>query len=379
MTLKTTLLKGLLGATALSAFTAGTAFAQDTPVSNSFTLNYSVGGVAQPEIETVDDPLDNTDDNDPTTFVVDRLVKVVVTGGTDTIVAPDEDNAFVDFSVFNAGNDTHKYLLTESIDTTDFTPGAPTNTTPLVYFIDTNDNGVLDGAEDASPIPYDASNPPALAPDATIIVRVYRDISDGTDAADGESAPVTLVADTRENTPAFADVTADTGGNDAALAENVLADGQSVPAAEGNNDGSDAAIVNYTVLAADVEAVKTVAVINQDGTGCASFATAATPGSYYVPGACVEYTITVTNDGTAAAAITELEDILPDGLEYQNAQITGDLTGTLAANNTTPAALTAGDDCDSGECVITVTSGSIAGDGGGAASTGTLVIRATIK
>jgi len=49
---KNTILKGLLGATALTVFTAGSAHAQLTPagtnVQNTFTLTYDVGGVTQP-------------------------------------------------------------------------------------------------------------------------------------------------------------------------------------------------------------------------------------------------------------------------------------------------------------------------------------------
>jgi len=56
MMTKNTILKGLLGATALTVFTAGSAHAQLTPagtnVQNTFTLTYDVGGVPQPPIDT---------------------------------------------------------------------------------------------------------------------------------------------------------------------------------------------------------------------------------------------------------------------------------------------------------------------------------------
>ena len=102
------LMKGLLGASTLIAFSTGVAHAQnnftaaDTTVSNSLTLDYSVGGVEQPQIETNDDPGDAGDDNDPTTFVVDRLVNVTVaSSGTASTFAPGETDAVVQFSVRN--------------------------------------------------------------------------------------------------------------------------------------------------------------------------------------------------------------------------------------------------------------------------------------
>ena len=70
------LLKALLGATALTVFTTGTAQAQnnftpaDTTVSNTFTLDYKVGGVDQPQIDS---------SATPTIFTVDRLIDLTVT------------------------------------------------------------------------------------------------------------------------------------------------------------------------------------------------------------------------------------------------------------------------------------------------------------
>jgi len=72
MTNTKVILKGLLGATALTALSTGTAFAAGTAagttVSNTFTLDYSVGTTPQPPV---------TGDT-PTNFVVDRLIDVNV-------------------------------------------------------------------------------------------------------------------------------------------------------------------------------------------------------------------------------------------------------------------------------------------------------------
>jgi len=76
------LLKSLLGATALTALSAGTAFAggtaAGTTVTNTFTLDYNVGTTPQTQV---------TGDT-PTTFVVDRLIDVNVAPNAGTSVAP---------------------------------------------------------------------------------------------------------------------------------------------------------------------------------------------------------------------------------------------------------------------------------------------------
>ena len=252
MTMTNKLMKGLLGATALTVFSAGTAFAQndftpaDTTVSNSFTLDYKVGGVDQPQIETNDDPGDPGDDDDPTTFQVDRLVNVTVADAGSTAAAPGQTNVGLNYTVTNDGNDTHAYFLgiEEVVNGTgddDFDTDDATNTRNIIYFVDTNGNGILDAGEDdvADEVLYDPANPPVLAPDEVLFVRVQQDIPVGT--GDGEQADVILFADTRDNAPGFAATGADpVAGNDPDLAENVLADADG-PGNAGNDGATDGA------------------------------------------------------------------------------------------------------------------------------------------
>ena len=129
------LLKALLGATALTVFTTGTAQAQNnftqagTSVSNTFTLDYKVGGVDQPQIDST---------ATPTLFTVDRLVDLTVTSNGDNTVAPGATDEELVFSVTNEGNDTQAYSLaiieeTATPDTID--TDAPTGAVPeLVYY-----------------------------------------------------------------------------------------------------------------------------------------------------------------------------------------------------------------------------------------------------
>jgi len=401
-------MKGLLGASALIAFSTGTAHAQnnftpaDTTVSNSFTLDYNVGGVAQPQIETNDDPADPTDNDDPTTFQVDRLVNVTVaSSGTASTFAPGETDAVVQFSVRNDGNDTHAYLLDfEEAGGTDddFDTENSTSGDRIVYFVDTNGNGLLDGTEGdpANEITYDPADDstwPVLDADDSIIVRVVRNIPVG--AADGEEALIHLYADTRDETdPDGIAIVADADGtNTTDVAENVLIDldGPASAANDDATDGAHSATNTYLVESADLSATKDVFVFDADYDGtCDTIGATYTPpapssdtgsdvpnNGFHVPDACVEYFITVRNDGSADATTIDLTDILPDHLVFQSALVVGSLTG---GSLSTPSA---GALCDgtATTCDVTLTGATIAGKANAAdpAVEGHLVIRATIQ
>ena len=388
---KSKIWRGLLCASALTAFSSGSAFAQnnftpaETDVSNTFSLSYNVGTVPQPPITN-----DGVGGNDaPTVFRVDRLVNVTVaSSGTPGAFSPNQQNASVEFSVRNDGNDTHAYLLDFEEDTGDnFDTDASTSGDRIVYFVDANGDGVLDAGELASETSYDPANDatwPVLAPDDSIIVRVVRDIP--ATAIDGEQADIHLFADTRDETdPSGTAIEADTDTvNSTLVTENVLADADG-PASAGNDTGTDgahSATNSFVVLAADVTATKDVFVVSE--VPCVDIpAGAYTPpadnaGNYSIPNACVEYVITVENDGTAAATAIDLLDELPDNLLFRDAAILGDLTGTFS-----PALPAQGTECTSSpvNCAINVSAGSIPGKAapGDAPNVGYLVIRATIK
>jgi uncharacterized repeat protein (TIGR01451 family) len=387
---KSKILKGLLSASALTVFSTGTAFAQnnftpaETDVANTFSLSYNVGTVPQPPITN-----DGVGGNDaPTVFRVDRLVNVTVaSSGTPGAFSPNQQNASVEFSVRNDGNDTHAYALDfEEVasPSDDFDTDASTSGDRIIYFLDTNGDGVLStGETEVIYDPADVNTWPVLDPDATMIVRVTRDIPQ--DALDGEQADINLFADTRDTDAAR---TATVGDNDTTnstlVTENVLADADG-PASAANDTGTDgahSATNSFVVLAADVTATKDVFVVSE--VPCVDIpAGAYTPpadnaGNYSIPNACVEYVITVENDGTAAATAIDLLDELPDNLLFRDAAILGDLTGTFS-----PALPPQGTECTSSpaNCAVNVSAGSIPGKAapGDAPNVGYLVIRATIK
>ena len=376
---KNILLKGLLGATALTVFTAGNAHAQLTPagtnVQNTFTLTYDVGGVTQPVIDTSDPG----DPNGPTEFTVDRLIDLTVASQGDNTVAPGATDEELVFSVTNDGNDTQAYALAvveEGGD--DFDTNDPAGATPvLVYYIDDGDGVYEPGAGDGAAVTYDAANPPELGPDDVLWVVVTQDIPVST--PDSQEAEVTLVADTLEPaaSPNAGDaVTADSDGNTlTGAAENVLADGSGT-SNENANEGDHSATGTYIVAAADVDATKAVTIHSEDGAGCTVIPGSPT-GGYSIPGACVEYVITVENTGSSAATDIVINDVLADELDFAGAVFGGDFTGGSFASPALPAA---NQDCTGGACVINLTGASLPAPVAPAVSTtGTVTIRAYVK
>jgi uncharacterized repeat protein (TIGR01451 family) len=373
-------MKGLLGATALTVFTAGSAHAQLTPagtnVQNTFTLTYDVGGVTQPVIDTSDP----SDPNGPTEFTVDRLIDLTVASQGDTTVAPGATDEELVFSVTNDGNDTQAYSLAvveesgDDIDTDD-----PAGATPvLVYYIDDGDGVYEPGAGDGAPVTYDPANPPELGPDDVLWVVVTQDIP--TSATDGNTADISLVVDTLEPSTspnAGAPVTPDSDGTNelTGAAENVLADGSGT-ANEGANGGDHSDTATFIVAAADVTASKAVTIHAEDGAGCTVIPGTAT-GGFSIPGACVEYVITVENSGSTAATDIVINDVLADELDFAGAVFGGEFTGGSFASPALPAANT---DCTGGACVINLTGASLPAPVAPAVSTtGTVTIRAFVK
>jgi uncharacterized repeat protein (TIGR01451 family) len=380
---KSKLLKGLLGATALTAFTAGSAHAvepannftaADTPVSNTFTLTYDVGGVTQPPIDTSDPG----DPNGPTVFTVDRLIDLTVESLGDETSAPGSTNEELVYSLQNLGNDDQAYSLTviEEAATSTTDTEDPADATPVIqYYIDDGDGVYEPGGDDGTLVTYDPANPPVLGPDEVLWVVVTQDIR--SDAVDGNTADITLLADTLDPTAPFAETVDDADGNDAdaaAAAENVFVDGQGTGNEAATPDGDHSATGTYIVASADISAIKDVAMHSQDGSTCTAIPGTPIAGGYFVPGGCVEYTITVTNSGSDAATDIDVSDTLPAELLFAAADFsgfTGGSLGTLPPVNT---------DCTGSACVISLTGASLPAPVAPATQTqGVVTIRAYVK
>lgn len=392
---------------ASAAHAANTLTEAGTSVSNTFELSYSVSGTAQPIItnDNASPPVGAVVQGTPTLFTVDRKVDLIVTATNSTLTTVPGTDATLTFEVLNEGNDTSAYSF--SVD--DLDSGASTfDATSVVvrYLVDANDNGAADdGAYTtlAETTIGAGSGSAFVTGDVPKGVRVFVQVQ-GTIAAgvtDTFTDDVTLVAEAR-NPTAFVieasgsagEVTAATAGGNIVLglAQNVLADGTGVAAAEGagDADGLFAATGVIQVESPDLAAEKTVTVITEPGiadpfvalTDCAT--ATAVADAKAVPGSCVEYVIEVENTGaTASATNLVIDDILPAEVTFVAASL-DTTTATGFADDTSiggvgpilTAPTTPGDsDCDGATtCVIQLSDAIL-----GAGEIGQIVIRATVK
>lgn len=342
-----------------SALAAGTD--AGTSVSNSFTLDYDVGGVAQTQIDT---------SGTPTTFTVDRKVDVTVSTAVSASVSPGQTGAELVYGVTNAGNDNIAYRLSlTDVGTDSFDIG----TYAARYYADAGADGVFTpGVDDAgagTAYTLGAGVTADVAPDATIWVVISGDVPGA--ATNGQTDDVILVADSYYPTASLdgaysatpgTNVTAAGANTMTGEADSVLADGAG--ASDAANDGAHSSTATYTVSAASLSASKTVAVVATNPVDCA---TDAVSGGFATPGACVEYVISAANavGASATAANIAISDVLPDEVQYVSATQSGfSVAGALSAP---------GGACVTG-CTVGLTGASLA-----PGATGTVTIRALVR
>ncbi len=413
---------------AVMAF-AGAAHAQGTDagrtVSNTFTLDYSVNDTPQPPI-TNEGGVPGAPDG-PTVFTVDRLIDLTLTetnspqlvapgtliavdGGGALTSDPDLQPTVLSYTVTNTGNDNQAYSFDISSPTGTFAA------TGFRIFYEDAAGNFVELAEVAAGSGATTQVTEDIPAGETRNIFVLADIPAG--ANNNEFDDIILTAETRDpefwafegqfttgfnpdgtvnTTPVAApspNATAgETTGNDAGgandlvnAAQNVFADGSGT--ADGDADGLFSDTAQYIIAAPNLTGVKTVAVIATDGAAitCGDFSVAAvSPNEFTTPGACVEYTITVTNNGAddgagnplpAASVLAtgiDVVDILPPELTFLSAQALG-----FTVAPTADAPPTANTVCDgtAGTCRVAFIDGELAAD---PAAPGAVVIRALVQ
>lgn len=329
------------------AYAAGTA--AGSTITNTVTVDYQVGGVAQTATTASD------------TLTVDRKVNVTVAeiGTTTTTVGPGQLAAVTAFQVTNLSNATLDFALAAAQQTGG--AGAHSNTdtfdvTNLRIYRDTDGSGTFTGG-DALVTYLDE-----VAADANVTVFVVADIPLG--LASGAVAAVTLTATGRESGAAGSQGAAlvqTTGANTAGI-DTVFADGAG--ATDAARDAAFSAKDDYTVLAAALSVVKSSRIVSDPVNG--------TTDPKFIPGAVVEYCIRVSNAaGSATATTVAISDPLPSATTYQSSF--GILVnGTVDGSNQCLADGAAGGSFASG--TVSATIPSVA-----AANTRTVLFRATIN
>jgi len=275
-----------------SAYATGTV--AGTSISNQATVNYSVGGIAQNPITS-----------STATFVVDNKVDLtVVTTNVAAVTGnPGQTAVVTTFTVTNTGNSTQSYKLTA----TDINGGTVFGNTDnlngltLSTAVDTNNNGTYDAGTDQIGNLGDIA--PAASPTP---VRVFVLATIPLGATNGQFASVRLkVEAATAGSSGGTLVTESTGADNAATVDVVFADAA--------RNGFEEADSQYAIQSAALVVTKTVTVISDPFN-------ATNPKA--IPGAVVEYTITVQNNGAAAATNVAIADNIPANTTYVAGSIT---------------------------------------------------------
>ncbi len=337
-----------------SAFALGTD--EDTDINNRASVDYRVGGVGQVVIESAPGAGNSTPGatlGTDTVFEVDRLIDFEVTGpGGNTIIAPGELDAVLVFTMTNSGNDHQDFGFTiTNLAGDDFDMNAGT----LEVYVDSNANSVYDVGVDTA-IFVDELVPDGVT---TATIFIVAD-ADSPIPVDGDLADMQLEARAYDGndgtTGAQGGLAADDSG-----ALDVVGTVQNVFGELGlvNYDNRFEANGTYEVQAATLTVSKASAVISDP------FSTA--PNWKAIPGAVVEYTVTIVNNGSVAADNVSVSDTIQiANVTFNDADPYGTLDAEITVNavvdpDLCEADLIAGDGCTydvgTGALVIGTTGG----------------------
>ena len=315
---------------AAPALAAGTT--SGSTVSNTASVSYSVGGVAQPAVS-----------NTPTVFTVDRKVVFRLDETAPvatTTVAPGQLAAVTTFTLSNTSNAPMDFGLAVTQQTGGTGPHGGTDNfdalLPTIYN-DTNGNGVYDAGTDLA-ITYADE----VAADTSRTIFVVANIPAG--RATGDVAAVTLTAQARDGGTAAVQgaVSTNTTGANTAGVDTVFAD----TAYDANNTASDGFGVakdDYTVSTASLTVVKTITPVS-DGFNSAA-------NTKLIPGAVVQYCIIVSNAiGGGTATGVSVTDPIPSTLTpvAGSVRINGTATAGVCNANGTAGGSIAGQTISSG-------------------------------
>jgi uncharacterized repeat protein (TIGR01451 family) len=284
---------------------------QGTPISNSASVDYTVGGINQPDVNS------NT-----VTFLVDRRINVTVaeSGGAYTDVTPGSTAQVLTFTVTNSTNGTQDFRLITTNDTTGATDPFGVNTddfdpTGIQVFVDSNANDTYDAGVDT------ATFIDEMPKDTTLTVFVVADIPLG--LANDNTAGITLTAVAADAGYVGSvgtlgpDATQTTGAETPGSVDTVFGDvaGDTDAARDGRHSDDDA----YRVRTATITVTKTSKVVSDPFNG--------TTNPKAIPGAVIEYCLQVANaaGGTAATNVV-VSDPVPANTTF--------VTGSIVAGGT---------------------------------------------
>lgn len=344
-----------------SLFVSGHALAlgvtPGTAVDNIASVNYSVGGVAQTVIRSAPGAGNSTPGalaGSNTSFVVDRKIDLYmreVNGTATTPVSPGSLNQVTTFFVRNDGNDTQGVTLASAAyaaavftHTSDFTM------TNIRAFVEST--AAATGAACQSPTAPaqpvgmqftlgtdSALNIPTLAPDSCTWIYIVADTP--ATATNGQYSNVQLTVTARVPTT-LAILTDNSGTADVAGSIDVVFADPGAAVADRDQ---------YLIATAAFTVTKASAVLN-DFVSASNYKA--------IPGAQMQYSITLANNGGAAADTISISDALPITTTFRPLSYNGNASDVhiqVGATNTYCIAEAGGTDTNADGCFRTTAAG----------------------
>ena len=311
---------------AQTAGAAGTA--ANTTVDNRATVNYSVGGVAQTPIES--SPTGNSNpgagNGADTSFVVDNRIDLSVDeqGGGATTVSPGQANVVASFTVTNDGNAPQGFQLSAVNLAGGVVFGNTDNSdvNALRVFVDHPTLGTV-GAYDASDTDV---NIDTLNADTSQLVFIVADVP--LTATNGQFANVRLTARVAQPGTGGATLVVESAGADTAGVDIVFGDT--------GRDATESADDQYAVQSAALSITKTSTIVSDPLNG--------TTNPKAIPGAVIEYLVTVANTGSLAAGGVNLSDTLDGNLTFLQGQYNGNASDVQIQVGAAPATFCVAED-----------------------------------
>ena len=285
-------LAGVLGGGAANA--AGTA--AGTSITNLASLTYSVGSVTQTSIGS--SPGGSTGTGSVTSFLVDNKIDLTVAPvqTANTYVVPGQTIATVSFTVTNLGNNTQDYKLTVGstglTGSSPFAGGGTDNFDPTSCSVVTVNGSAGTYVND-------------LAADGVATVVVQCSIPIGQVNLDVALVSLTAKAYASTANGTFTIDLDQTTANTQAGVEVVFADAAGTESGDIARDAQHSARNAFQVQSSVLTVSKSVTTI------CDPYnANAGTGGPKNIPGAFVQYTISIVNSGSASAILSAITDTL---------------------------------------------------------------------
>jgi len=291
-----------------TAMAAGTA--SGTGIDNRASVDYQVGGVDQTPIESA--PAGNstpgTGNGADTSFVVDTSLDMSVVWQDATVnVVPGAQDQVLRFEVTNDGNATQDFSLSAVASSLadDF------DADNVNVYVESGATAGYQAAEDTVQYIDD------LAADGTQTVYIVADIP--LTPVNGDTAIYDLVAQVAlaSGSPGT-DITTDDSGDadDPTTVQTVFVDAAGTAAGDAAEDGTHSDDGTYTVATAALEVTKTSSVVSDPING--------TTNPKAIPGAIIEYEITVENTGTSSATSVTVTDSVPANTVFVVGSVAGD-------------------------------------------------------